>query len=86
MDVKVKLYGLRELERLIGGNEISVQMEGNTIADLLHHLTQTYGENFRKSFPFQILINGREWIHWKDLSHSLENGDQLSFLLMAGGG
>ena len=86
MDIKVKLHGLQEMERLIGGNEISVEMEGSTIADLLHHLTKTYGEHVRKSFPFQILINGREWIHWKDLSHTLKDGDQLSFLLMAGGG
>ena len=86
MKINVKLYGLQQMESLIGGNEISVQIEGNTAADLLHHLTKTYGEQVRNSFPFQLLRNGREWIRWDDLSHSLEDGDQLSLLLMAGGG
>ncbi len=86
MRITVKLYGLQQLERLIGRNEISVRIEGNTVADLLHHLPKTYGEQVRTSFPFQLLRNGREWIHWEDLSHPLEDGDRLSFLLMASGG
>ena len=86
MNIQVKLFGLSEMEHLVGGNEISLEMRGSTVADLLDHLATTYGEHVRKSFPFQILRNGREWIRWEDLSHSLEDGDQLNFLLMAGGG
>ena len=86
MNITVKLFGLSDMERLVGGKEISLEMKGSTVADLLDHLATTYGEHVRKSFPFQILRNGREWIRWEDVSHSLEDGDQLNFLLLAGGG
>ena len=86
MKIGVKLYGLQQMERLIGGNKITVEIEGNSIGDLLHHLTKTYGERVRESFPFQLIRNGSEWIRWEDMSYPLKEGDQLSFLLMAGGG
>jgi len=86
MKIKVKLVGFSEVEPLIGGKEIDLQLEGSTFGDLLLHLQRTYGESVVKNLRQQILRNGEEWIKKDDLNHSLEEGDRLTFLQMMGGG
>lgn len=86
MKIRIKLVGFPEVERTVGGKEIDLQVKGNTFNDLLHHLKNTYGEPVMKNLQGQILRNGKEWIHWDNLTYSLQDGDQLTFLQMMGGG
>jgi molybdopterin converting factor small subunit len=86
MRIKLKLVGFAEAERLIGGKEVDLQLEGSTFGDLLVHLQKRYGESVVKGLRQQILRNGEEWIRRDDLHHSLQDGDRLTFLRMMGGG
>ena len=86
MKIKVKLVGFSELEHVIGGKEIDLQVEGNTFGDLLQHLKKHYGELVMKKLRSQTLRNGREWIRMDNLTYPLQDGDRLTFLQMMGGG
>jgi len=95
MRLQVKFIGFPDLKRMIGSNEVSVEMEGNTFGDLLRDLERTYGSPTMREFmeekgvvdeSVQILRNGREWIHREDMSFPFSDGDHLTFLLMMAGG
>lgn len=95
MNLHVKLIGFPDLKRLIGGNEIALQVQGETLGDLLRHLEAAYGAPIRKALldakgivdrSVQVLRNDREWISREDLSFPLQEGDRLTFLLMVAGG
>jgi len=86
MKIKLKFFGFPEVERVMGGQEIDLEFEGNTYGDLLNYLHNTYGESIRKTLWQQILRNQKEWIKRDDLTHSLHDGDQLTFLQMVAGG
>jgi molybdopterin converting factor small subunit len=86
MKIKIKLVGFPKVEQVVGGKELDLQLEGNTFGDLLRQLKRTYGELVTKNLQGQILRNGREWIHRDNLTCSLQDGDQVTFLQMMGGG
>jgi len=86
MRIRIKLVGFPEVERAVGGKEIDLQMWGRTFGDLLQHLKKTYGELTMNKLHGQILRNGKEWIQRENLTYSLEDGDQVTFLQMMGGG
>jgi len=86
MRIKLKLVGFPEMECLIGGKEIDLEIEGNTFGDLLCYLEKNFGRAVARNLRQQILRNGKEWIRWDGLTHSLQDGDQLTFLRMMGGG
>jgi len=86
MRIRVKLVGFSEVERVIGGKEIDLHVEGSTFGDLLVYLQKTYGAAVLKNLRQQILRNGEEWIKRDDLNHPLQDGDQVTFLQMMGGG
>jgi molybdopterin converting factor small subunit len=86
MNIKLKFFGFPEVLKMLGKNELDVQVKGATIGDLQHQLEETYGEGIKKIFTVQILRNGQEWIKMNDRSHPLGDGDQLSFLNMITGG
>jgi molybdopterin converting factor small subunit len=86
MKIKLKFFGFPEVEKKVGGKEINLDLDGSTYGDLLNYLQKTYGESTKKTLGQQILRNGKEWIRRDDLAHSLQDGDQLSFLRMVSGG
>ncbi len=86
MNLEVKILGFPDIQEILGGNEIKLEIDGKNLGDLLEHLRNLYGEVIQKILEGQILRNGREWLQPHDLSHPLENGDQVSFFhLLAGG-
>lgn len=86
MRIKLKFFGFPEVEKEVGSKEIALDLDGSTYGDLLNYLHKTYGESVKKALWLQILRNGKEWIRRDDLTYSLQDGDQLSFLRMVSGG
>lgn len=86
MRLNLKIYGFPEVEKIIGRKELSVEIDGITIADLERHLVSEYGPKMKDLFNSQILKNGVEWIKLGEKNHSLRDGDSLSFLNMITGG
>lgn len=86
MKVKLKFFGFPEVEKRVGGKEIDLDFEGETYGDLLNYIQKNYGESIKNALWQQILRNGKEWIRRDNLSYTLQDGDQLSFLRMIPGG
>jgi molybdopterin converting factor small subunit len=86
MKIRIKLVGFPEVERAVGGKEFDLQMRGRTFGDLLQYLEKKYGDLVMKHLHGQTLRNGKEWIQRENLTYSLEDGDQVTFLQMMGGG
>jgi len=86
MNLKVKILGFPDIQEILGGNEISLEINGKNLGDLLEHLQGSYGPVMQKALQGQILRNGREWLQPDDLCHPLEDGDQVSFFHLVAGG
>ena len=86
MKIKLKVFGFPEVEKILGGNGVDLDLQGRTYGDLLNYLRETYGESIKRTLGQQILRNGKEWIRRDDLSYTLQDGDQLTFLRMVPGG
>lgn len=86
MKIKLKFFGFPEVEKVVGGKEVDLNLNGTTYGDLLEYIHETYGESIKKALGQQILRNGKDWIRPDDLACSLQDGDQLTFLRMVSGG
>jgi len=95
VNICVKTIGFPDLKKNWGSNEITVGLEGRTFGDLLQNLKLAYGDAIQKALlnekravhgSVQVLRNERKWIPRGDLSFSLQDGDEVSFLLMVAGG
>ncbi|NWF94276.1 MAG: MoaD/ThiS family protein [Syntrophaceae bacterium] len=86
MKIRIKLVGFPEIERAVGGKEVDFQMKGRTFGDLLQCLEKNYGKPVIGHLHGHVLRNGKEWIQRENLTYALEDGDQITFLQMMGGG
>ena len=88
MTVTVK--SLRPLAERIGSGKIEIGWRGRTLEDLIQSLVERYGPEVEKelrnedgSFAYIVSINGRVE---RDLSASVQDGDELFFFTPMGGG
>lgn len=86
MNLTVKIFGFPEIWEVLRGNEISLEISGRNLGDLLEHLQDSYGSVIRKVLEGQIMRNGQEWLQPDDLCHPLEDGDQVCFFHILSGG
>jgi molybdopterin converting factor small subunit len=95
VNLSVRFVGFPDMKRILGGKEISLQLEGVTFGDLLRHLEQSYGELLRKAIlndrglvddSVQVIRNERVPVVREDLSSPLKEGDLVTFLFMMAGG
>jgi molybdopterin converting factor small subunit len=95
MNVRVRLIGFPDLKRLVGGNEVSVSLDGTSFGDLLRRLEESYGSPMRNALldgkggvdaSVQVLKNERDWMSRDDPAQPLHEGDEITFMLMVAGG
>jgi molybdopterin converting factor small subunit len=95
VNVRVRLVGFPELKQSLGAQELAVHLDGMTLGDLLQHLKEQYGLPLAKALldergeldlSVQVLKNDEEWVKKGDLSHALQDGDRVTFLLLVAGG
>ncbi|HUT77175.1 MAG TPA: MoaD/ThiS family protein [Polyangia bacterium] len=94
MKVALKLY-LPMLADVIGRSELEVTFDGRTAADLLRHLVATHGKRAagalfdtsgRLDLEVQLLRNRKEWITRENIETELDDGDQITIMVLMGGG
>lgn len=95
MRVNIQVLALPMLSEALGAKELTVDFEGEAVADLLDHLVLRYGQKAKKALQdesgqldmsIQILLNGKEWITHDRLDTRLKEGDSIAFMLLAAGG
>lgn len=95
MEVQVKFLGIPGAIKAVGQKEVTVQLDTPTLGTLLRHLEQAYGKPLRDVLftrtgevdtAIQILHNGKDFVARDDLGKHLQEGDDVTFLMMVGGG
>lgn len=95
MKVQLRLMALPALAKAIGGKRVEVDFPGDTVADLLDHLSERYGRAAKEALLdeegdldaiIQILINEEQWVVHDDLDVPLKEGDTVILMLLVVGG
>ena len=97
MNITVKFIGLPDLQKLIGGQEIQIEIKGDSFGALLEQLVETYGKPIKEillaekkknqvSLLIQVLRNEEHWIERVDSDCLLREGDTITFMMMVAGG
>ena len=95
MKITVELLGLPTLSGLMGKKR-DVEISGETVMDLIMHLVRRFGPKVRQALldsegnldlTIQAMINDTGFLPREALSQkTLQDGDTIRFLLLAGGG
>jgi sulfur carrier protein ThiS len=95
MKIQVESLGLPTLSELIG-KKAEIDLAGETIADLVSFIVNKHGPRARQilldntgklDLTIQVMVNDEGFVRRDDFAKkSLEAGDNVKFLLLAGGG
>ncbi len=95
MKIKVELLGLPTLSSLIGKRS-EVEITGETVKDLVAHLVKRHGHKVRQILldqkgdldsTIQVIVNEESFMPREEISlRTLQDGDKVIILLLAGGG
>jgi molybdopterin converting factor small subunit len=95
MRVTVEFLSLPIVTKAVGAKQISVDLAGRTVHDLVEELGRRYGPRVRDfllddegrlDLPFRVQLNRAEWLYRDDLHHVLANGDHVAIMMLVGGG
>jgi len=90
--IKVKFYSL--LRKLIGQNEIELELNSITVSELINQINEITKKNIYKELIHNneikpgtiILLNGRNIHHLKKLQTVVNQGDMIDIFPPGGGG
>lgn len=95
MKIKVELLGLPTLSSLMG-KKLEVELTGETVKELISHLVKRQGHKAREILldkrgdldpTIQVIVNEESFLTRDDIPRrTLQDGDKVIFLLLAGGG
>lgn len=95
MKITVDFLSMPIVTKIIGSKKVSLDFYGQTINDLLHHIIDKYGEklgrflmdeNGKLDMVFQVYLNGKERIPRDRMDKILQDGDQVTLMMLVGGG
>jgi molybdopterin synthase sulfur carrier subunit len=95
--IKVKIYTILTLKKILGQREFEVSIqEGSTVKDLLSWMIQTWGDKLSPHLfhpgsdrllpQIRLLVNGRDIQFLNGLETVLHDGDEFSMLPILTGG
>ena len=95
MKINITFLSLPKVTKIIGGKSILFNFSGQTINDLLNELVKKYGielgqflldDSGKLDSIFKVLLNEKQWISRDQMNKTLEAGDQVTFMMLVGGG
>jgi molybdopterin converting factor small subunit len=95
MKIEITFLSLPKVTKIIGSKTISFNFSGQTINDLLNELVQKYGaelgqflldDSGKLDMVFKIILNKKDWIKGDQLNKVLQDGDELTIMMLVGGG
>jgi hypothetical protein len=95
MKITVEFLSLPNVVRMIGSKSIVLDFSGTTVNDLVREVAVKYGRDVQKflldetgnlDMTLALMINKQEWIRHNQMGRSLQDGDLVTILMMAGGG
>jgi sulfur carrier protein ThiS len=95
LKIIVESLGLPTLSGIIG-KKAEIELPDGTVADLINHIGKRYGPKAKQhlldgsgelDLTIQVMVNDEGFVPREEFSQrSLKDGDQVKFLLIAGGG
>ena len=95
MRTKIKVHGLPDLSSLVG-TESTIDWPGETISDMIAWLAKQHGPQIQESLlndqgcidaAIQVMVNTQGFVPRDQIaSHTLGEGDTVTFVLLVGGG
>ena len=95
MKIAVEFLSMPVVTKIVGGKSISFDFHGQTIEDLMNEIVTRYGEKVRGFLLdesgkldriFKILLNKKEWVSRDHMNKTLKDGDQVTIMMLVGGG
>ena len=95
MQVAVEFLSLPVVTKIVGGKSILFDFHGRTIEDLMNEMVTRYGEKVRDFLLdesgkldriFKVLLNKQEWVSRDQMNKILKDGDQVTIMMLVGGG
>ena len=95
MKVTVEFLSLPKVTKIVGSKSVTCNFSGSNIADLMHEITNRYGEEVRRflfdesgklDMTLKILLNKKEWISREQTNKPLKDGDVVTIMMLVGGG
>ena len=95
MKINVEFLGLPMISEVIGKKKLELDISGTTVKDVIDELTRLYGKKARNAFydqegnfdvMVQLALNGKSFIPADKHHTPLNEGDQLTFMLLLAGG
>ena len=94
MKIKLKVL-IPALSEAIGSRELDVEFAGQTVNDLIEHLIKQYGRRAKQALydekgelasVIQVLLDGKQWVPHDQLDTTLQDGTDVMFMILLGGG
>ncbi|UCH98571.1 MAG: MoaD/ThiS family protein [Candidatus Aminicenantes bacterium] len=95
MKINVEFLSMPIVTKIVGSKTLSLDFPGETIDDLINQVVNTYGHELRRFLldesskldrAFMIHLNKKEWIRRDQLNKTLKDGDQVTLMMLVGGG
>ncbi len=95
MKIQVDFLSLPTVTKIIGNKSIAFELSGHSIQDLVREISDKYGQEIKQFLldesgqldtVFKVQLNKQQWIPRDRLDTSLQAGDQVTFMMLVGGG
>ena len=95
MKINITFLSLPKVTKIISSKSILFNFSGQTINDLLNELVKKYGielgqflldDSGKLDSIFKVLLNEKQWISRDQMNKTLKAGDQVTFMMLVGGG
>ena len=95
MAITVEFLSLPNVVRIVGSKAIMMEYSGQNVESLIRQVAEKYGKDVRKflldendclDMTFRVIRNNYEWINSDQMQKSLQDGDRITIMMLAGGG
>jgi molybdopterin converting factor small subunit len=95
MKINIEFLSMPIVTKIVGSKILSLDFPGETITDLINQIVNTYGEKLghflldgsnKLDRAFMIHLNKKEWVRRDQLNKTLKDGDQVTLMMLVGGG
>ncbi len=95
MKITVEFLSLPNVVRKVGSKSVLLDFSGTTVRDLVREVAEKYGSEVQKflldetgnlDMTLSLLINKQEWIRHNQMERPLQDGDQVTIMMLVAGG
>ena len=95
MKITIEFLSLPNIVRKIGSKSVVLDFSGTTVGDLVAELAAKYGSDVRNflldesgnlDMTLAVMLNKEMWIRHNQMDKPLQDGDQVTIMMLAAGG